>query len=71
MGRVKEFAVWLASCVLQHEMSDEEIVSKFKQRQDGQRMKDAEPWLKGQIETVRKNPSQYRELMGWQRGKDY
>lgn len=71
MGRLKEFAVWLASCVIQHEMSDEEILSKFNQREDAKAMKNAEPWLKEQIQTVRKNPSQYRALMGWQRGKDY
>ena len=71
MGRLKDFAVWLASCVFQHEMSDEEILSKFNQREDAKRMKNAEPWLKKQIGIVRKNPNQYRELMGWQRGKDY
>ena len=71
MGKVKEFAVWLSSCVFQWEMSDEEIVSKFSQREDAKRMQDVEPWLKDQIETVRKNPEQYRELMGWRRGRDY
>ena len=71
MGRMKDFAVWLASCIVQHEMSDEEIFTKFNQREDAKRMKNAEPWLKEQIQTVRKNPNQYRQLMGWQRGKDY
>ena len=71
MGRLKDFAVWLASCIVQHEMSDEEILSKFNQREDAKQMKNAEPWLKKQIGIVRKNPNQYRELMGWQRGKDY
>ena len=71
MGRMKDFAVWLASCIVQHEMSDEEILTKFNQREDAKRIKDAEPWLKKQIGIVRKNPSQYRQLMGWQRGKDY
>jgi len=71
MGHVKEFAVWLSSCIFQWEMSDEEILSKFNQREDVKRMQDAEPWLKDQIETVRKNPEQYRRLMGWKRGRDY
>lgn len=71
MGRMKDFAVWLASCIVQHEMGDEEILAKFNQREDAKRMKNAEPWLKEQIQTVRKNPNQYRQLMGWQKGKDY
>ena len=71
MGRMKDFAVWLASCIVQHEMSDEEILSKFNQREDAKKMNNAEPWLKEQIQTVRKNPNHYRQLMGWQRGKDY
>ena len=71
MSQTKAFFVWLVSCLLQHEMSDAEILSKFNQREDVKRMQDAEPWLKDQINTVRKNPAQYRELMGWRRGKDY
>ena len=71
MGRVKEFAIWLSACVFQWQMSDEEIIARFRQREDAKRIDEVEPWLKDQLKTVRENPEQFRELMGWKRGRDF
>ena len=71
MGRMKELAVWLSSCVVQHEMSDEEITTLFNQREDTSGLNDGDPWLQNQINYIRKNPDQFRELLSWKRGKDY
>lgn len=59
MGRVKEFAFWLADCVYLRHMSNEAIAESvnlvnLKGQQD-----DFNRWLREQIQIVRKNPQLY------------
>lgn len=62
MGRVKEFAVWLAECVYQFEMNDEEIISACRLKDTYGDSLDPKHWLQEQIDTVRDNPQVYQNL---------
>lgn len=62
MGRVKEFAVWLAECVYVDEMSDEEILLACHQDTKANRHADRQQWLVEQIKTVRSHPETYQDM---------
>ena len=60
MGRVKEFALWLADCVYQREMSDKAIVESINLVNPYDRHDGFNRWLRAQIQIVRKNPHIYQ-----------
>ena len=71
MSKVKAFGIWLASCVIQHEMSDTEIISKFHQRGDTKGIKNSDEWLQKQISNIRSDPEKFRSLMSLRRDVDF
>ena len=60
MGRVKEFALWLAECVYQWEMSDRAIVESVNLVNPHEKHDDFNRWLCAQIQIVRTNPHIYQ-----------
>jgi hypothetical protein len=62
MGRVKEFAMWLAESIYLYKWSDEQIITSFtNQHLDSQRP-DVQIWLHEQIQVVRENPKLYQSM---------
>ena len=59
MGRVKEFALWIAECVYQRQMSDEAIVESVNLVNPYEQYDDINCWLRKQIQVVRNNPQLY------------
>ena len=59
MGRVKEFALWLADCVYQRQMSDRSIIESVNLNNSHGQHDDFNRWLREQIQIVRKNPQLY------------
>ena len=62
MGRVKEFAMWLAEIVYLRRWSEEQILSALASRYPDIRDAEMEAWLRKQIHIVEGNPQQYRPL---------
>ena len=60
MGRVKEFAFWLAECVYQKQMSDRAIVESINLVNPYDRHDGFNRWLRAQIHIVRTNPHIYQ-----------
>ena len=62
MGRVKEFALWLAESVYLLGMSDEAIISACRlQDMDADNI-NRKQWIKAQIDVVRDNPQIYEAM---------
>ena len=59
MGRVKEFALWLADCVYQQQMSDEAIVEFVNLVNPHAEFDQLNRWLIEQIQIIRRNPKLY------------
>ena len=59
MGRVKEFAFWLAECVYDQQMSDQEIIYTANSPWSETHQEEYDNWLSEQIEAVRNNPQIY------------
>ena len=64
MGRVKEFALWLADCVYQRQMSDRSIIESVNLNNTHGQHDDYSRWLREQIQIVRKNPQLYESSDG-------
>jgi len=60
MGRVKEFAIWLAECVYEDQMSEEEILSYIDL--DAESHPERQQWVEQQLETIRTHPDTYKPL---------
>ena len=60
MGRVKEFAFWLASCVYERGMSDDGIVDMLRYQRDEFREDVDASWIRLQISHIRNQPEVYR-----------
>ena len=56
MGRVKEFAYWLALCVSEHGISEEEIVVITSIQLEDPDGPDKSSWLRRQIKYIKQNP---------------
>ena len=59
MGRVKEFAFWLADCVYDRHMSDMDIIFTAKSKWSETYQEEYDSWLSEQIKAVRNNPQIY------------
>jgi hypothetical protein len=59
MGRVKEFAFWLAEQVYVKKLSNAEIVKQFSLTWDCPQQSPKSTWLEEQIQIVRSNPEIY------------
>lgn len=59
MGRVKEFAFWLAECVYDRQMSNQEIICTVNSPWSETYQEEYDKWLSEQIQAVRNNPQIY------------
>lgn len=59
MGRMKQFAFWLADCVYHMRMSDDSIVDSVDLVNPQEQYDDFNRWLREQILIVRNNPQLY------------
>ena len=64
MSRTKEFAIRLANCVYQYQMSDEAILHSFLDNANDHSSDENIAWLREQIQVVRDNPKSFRDLLG-------
>ena len=58
MGRMKEYALYLASMIYQQKMSDEQIINTTVAEWGIE----STDWIKDQIKVVRENPKLYKEM---------
>ena len=60
MGRLKEFAFWLAKQIYVKKLSDAEITKQFALTWDLPQPKPSSKWLDEQIQAVRNNPELFK-----------
>ena len=62
MGQMKSFEIWLANCIFQYRMTDEEIIRATKKRWSFDDSEETLLWLYEEIDSVRAKTYTYHRL---------
>lgn len=63
MGRVKDFAVWLAESIYLHHWSEEQIITSITNQYPESQRFGVQIWLREQIKIVKENPTLYKSML--------
>ncbi len=63
MGRVKDFAMWLAESIYLHRWSEKQIINSVITQHPDSRRPCVQRWLREQIKIVKDNPTLYKSML--------